>query len=97
MLNILVKLEVKDFDALEEFETQAVRIMKEYKGSIVSAFETVRNPDGSGVEIHVLQFPSESLFASYRSDKSFEKLSSLRERAISRTEVSMSLKVKSYA
>ena len=96
MLNILVKLEVKDFDALEEFETQAVRIMQEYKGSIVSAFETVRNPDGSGEEVHILQFPSEAHFASYRSDKSFEKLSSIRERAISSTEIIMSLNVKSY-
>jgi len=96
MINILVRLEVKDFNSLEEFEPQAVAIMHKYQGRILSAFETVREPDGSGEEVHVLEFPSESLFTDYRADKSLEDLANLRNQAISNTEVEISLKTKSY-
>ena len=40
MIHILVKLEVRDFSALEVFERQAAMIMKNHNGRIVSAFET---------------------------------------------------------
>jgi len=70
--------------------------MHKYQGRILSAFETVRETDGSGEEIHVLEFPSESLFTDYRADKSLEDLANLRNQAISNTEVEISLKTKSY-
>lgn len=96
MITILVRLEVKDFSALEEFESQAARIMQNYQGRISSAFETIRKPDGSGEEIHILEFPNEESFANYRADKSLAALSSLRNKAISNTEVKISVSIKSY-
>lgn len=97
MINILVKLEVKDFCALEVFEKQASMIMGKYQGRIISAFETFRNSEGSGEEIHVLEFPNEEAFINYRSDNSLVNLASLRDQAISNTEVKISLCVKAYA
>ena len=97
MINILVRLEVKDFDSFEEFEMKASMIMKKYHGNIISAFETIRNPDGTGEEIHVLEFPSEEYFINYRKDDSLANLSGLRNQAISNTEVKMSINVKAYA
>ena len=97
MINILVRLAVKDFEVFEKFENQASLIMGKYKGRIISAFETVRNSDGSGQEVHVLEFPSEEAFALYRKDASLLALSSLRERGISNTEIDVSLCVKTYA
>ena len=37
MIHILVRLIVKDFDALEKFEQKAAAIMKDYRGKIISA------------------------------------------------------------
>jgi len=64
VINILVRLEVKDFGDFDEFEKQASMIMEKYKGRIISAFETGRNSDGLGQEIHVLEFPNEDALQS---------------------------------
>ena len=58
MIQIYVKLTVKSFDCLEQFERQAVALMQKYQGVVIAAFETVHNTDGTGEEIHILQFPS---------------------------------------
>jgi len=96
VIHILVKLEVKNFDALEVFEKQASAIMEKYQGRIVSAFETIRDSDGSGEEIHILEFPSEEAFSRYKSDSSLANLAGQRAQAISGTEVTISLCVKTY-
>jgi len=96
VINNLVKLEVKDFSALEVFETQASKIMEKYQGRIVSAFETIRGFEGSGEEIHILEFPSEEAFSRYRSDESLANLAIQRDKAISSTDVKISLCVKTY-
>mgnify|MGYP000341273109 CR=1 FL=1 len=96
MIHILVKLEIKDFSALEVFEKQASVIMEKYQGRIVSAFETMRGSDGSGEEIHILEFPSEEAFSHYRSDNSLASLAGQRAQAISNTELTISLCVKKY-
>jgi len=96
MLNILVKLAVKDFELFETFEKQAALIMSKYDGRIISAFEIARNPDGSGEEIHILEFPNEDTFNRYRADADLAKLSELRQRAIADTEVQMSVRIKTY-
>ena len=97
MINILVKLDVKDFDAFDRFEKQASLIMGKYDGRIISAFETERHSDGSGQEIHVLEFPSEEAFGEYRKDPVLADLAYLREQAISNTSVEVSLRIKEYA
>lgn len=96
MINILVKLSVKDFDALVKFEQQAAKIMKTHQGRILSAFETERNADGSGEEIHVLEFPHEKAFSEYLADDSLAELKNLRNMAVSATEVKLSVGLKFY-
>lgn len=96
MINIFVKLGVKDFELLKEFEGQASKIMKLYQGRIMCAFETMRQPDNTGEEIHVLEFPNETCFMNYKKDEVLAQLADLREQAISSTEVQVSLDVKIY-
>ena len=96
MIHILVKLTVKNFNVLEEFERQAVAIMKRHGGQLLSAFETCRNEDDSGEEVHVLAFPSDEAFAGYRVDGDLVDLKDLRDRAISHTEVLVSKRLKTY-
>ena len=97
VINILVKLDVKDFDVFDRFEKQASIIMGKYDGRIISAFETERNSDGSGQEVHILEFPSEEAFGNYRKDPALADLAYLREQAISNTSVEVSLRIKDYA
>lgn len=96
MLKIVAMLTVKNFEAFEAFEHQAASIMADYNGSIVSAFETVRNADSSGEEIHILEFACIDDFDRYKQDPRLEELSDLRERAISATHVKTVLSEKHY-
>lgn len=96
MIHILVRLEVRDFNALDEFEHKAAAIMKKYQGRIVSAFEITHNEDGTGEEIHILEFTDDTAFANYRADSSLAQLADLRSQAISNTQVLISTKLKFY-
>ena len=96
MLNILVTLEVKDFDLLADFESKAIQVMHFHGGSMVRAFETIRNQDGSGQEVHLLEFPTESAFRDYRSDSRLLAYAELRDRAILSTQIIKSDYLKSY-
>lgn len=96
MQNILAVLHVRDFDALDIFERKASEIMSDYDGKIAIAFETSRNEDGSGEEVHVLEFQTKEGFANYKNDERHLALKSLREKAISSTEVKVQLSEKSY-
>lgn len=96
MINILVTLEVKSFKLLTAFETKAVQIMSVYGGCIVRAFETVRNDDNSGQEIHLLEFPSLTAFDGYRLDPELLASAELRNEAIASTEVVISSEQKEY-
>lgn len=96
MIHILVTLDVLNFDALEEFEQRAVIIMKKYGGRMVTAFETLRDVNGAGHELHLIEFPGEAAFANYRSDPDLLGLAALRERAIKHTEVQVSSTFKTY-
>ncbi len=95
MIKILVKLEVRDFEALEQFERFVSKIMTTYQGRIVEAFETHRS-DNQGQEVHLLEFPDHESFENYRQDKRHSQFASLREKAISKTEVIQSTKLKNY-
>ena len=97
MHKLLAILQVRDFDALDEFERKASEIMSDYDGRIVAAFETCRNEDGSGEEVHLLEFKNEESFTSYRNDDRHQAVKSLREKAISSTEVKIKLSEKSYS
>ena len=97
MINILVTLEVKSFKHLTAFETKAVQIMSVYGGRLISAFETVRNTDDSGQEIHLLEFPSLTAFDEYRLDPQLMASAELRNEAIASTEVVISSEQKEYS
>ena len=97
MINILVILEVKDFDALTTFERIAVKIMRSHGGDIVKAFETSRGEGQSGQEVHLLEFPNEKAFAKYRADLRLLEHAELRDQAIQSTKVMKSSIFKSYA
>ncbi len=97
MHKLVVILQVRDFDALDEFEREASEIMSDYHGRIAAAFETVSNEDGSGEELHLLEFQDQESYANYRNDERHQALKSLREKAISRTEVKIMLSEKSYS
>ncbi|MGH1358581.1 MAG: DUF1330 domain-containing protein [Burkholderiaceae bacterium] len=97
MIQILARLNVKDFVALETFERQALAIMNEYGGRFVVSFEVARFQDGTGSEIHVLQFPSAAQFEQYRADSRLLAMAELRARAIESTEVCVSSQIKDYS
>lgn len=96
MINVLVTIKVKNFDLLAEFESKAVKVMQLHGGSMVQAFETLRNKDDSGLEIHVLEFPCMSAFNDYRSDPLLQEYSDLRKHAIDSIDVAISSAQKNY-
>ncbi len=97
MINVLVTLEVKNFTYLASFESKAVYIMRSYGGSMIRAFESKRNEDGSGQEIHLLEFPSIAAFDEYRSNSLLLKYAELRNKAIYSMVVVISGEQKEYA
>lgn len=96
MYKILAILQVRNFQALDEFERRASVIMSEHGGRIASVFETRRNADGSGEEVHVVEFPDVERYENYRLDDRHGELKALRERAVSCTEIKVCLSEKSY-
>ena len=96
MYRVLAILKVIDFDALTEFETKASKLMSRYGGRIVKAFETYRNDDGAGEEIHLIEFQNEKCFNDYRSDNWHKENRKLRELAISETKTILDPKEKAY-
>lgn len=96
MINILVTLEVKNFDSLTLFETKAAEIMRSHGGHIISAFETIRNEDDSGQEVHVLEFPNDAAFAEYRADSQLLEHTELRDKAIISINIVKSRTLKNY-
>ncbi len=96
MINILVTIEVKDFNLFATFERKALEIMRSHGGDIIRAFETHRNDDGSGQEIHLLEFPNDRDFSDYRANPLLLVHSDLREKAIKSTSVVTSIELKNY-
>lgn len=85
-------------DALRDFEHRALTVLRSHGGTLISAFEPENNgttdtPD----EVHLLEFPSATVFAAYRADPRLEALSDLRANAIARTVVYVSQKQLEYA
>jgi len=95
LIKIFVRLYVSDFVAFERFERNAIKILANYGGSLVEAFETKRS-GSSGEEIHILEFPDRESFERYRHDPDLRNLSELREKAIFKTEVQESIAIKNY-
>lgn len=95
MLIVLAELQVRDFEAFERFESLAIKVMAKYGGVLISAFETQRQAN-TGVEIHLLSFPSREAFEQYKVDGELAALRKLREVAISATTLTLSETPKDY-
>ncbi len=96
MFHVLARIDVQNFEALAAFEQLASKIMQDHEGKIIRAFETVRNPDNSGEEIHLLEFSSAQHFNRYREDIRLGELKELRAQAISNIEIKTSSLQKFY-
>ena len=96
MYRLIATIEVIAFDLFEQFEAQAASIMADYGGSIESAYETKRNTNDSGEEVHVVVFASEEDFKAYTQDERLAQLSELRAKAISATDVKRVVTTKAY-
>jgi len=98
MINIVAILEVNDSDAFEEFETQAIALLRKHNGVLNTAFEVKPSDSSSGAveEVHCIEFPTTEDFDNYRADPALQALSELRAKAISHTKVYVSGKHKNY-
>lgn len=98
MIKIVVILQVRDWEAFNEFEAQAIPIMKSHGGELLAAFESETSAaDAENIEVHYLQFPTLDSFHAYRNDPTLNALSELRSKAIASTDLYVSRREKSYA
>jgi uncharacterized protein (DUF1330 family) len=78
-------------EAIENFrdyEKRATEIMKDHGGRIERT--VVVKPDGAPdliKEIHVVRFPNDAAFLSYRNDARLTRISRLREQSVVHTEI----------
>ena len=77
--------------AFREFETEAARIMQRYGGLIDRVIRPTVSTGGNVLphEIHIVSFPSLERFEAYQQDQHLAELTSLRQYAIARTEVTI--------
>ena len=68
-------------EGLQEFERQAIPILREHGGVLVSASSSSEHSDGPD-EIHVIQFPALEYFHNYKNDERLLALSALRSQVI---------------
>lgn len=79
---LMVHIIVANFDAFEEYEKQAAKIMEKYEGRIEFVTEINREPDGSGIEFHVVCFKQKSAYEDYKKDERLLSLQDLKARGI---------------
>ena len=99
MIHILAMLHAgsEGIEGLHDYESRVVPIMKMHGGRVLSAFkpkghEHPEIPD----EIHLIEFPSEAAFQSYRSDSEVARLAERRGLAISKTVIYTSEELLDY-
>ena len=71
-------------EAFADFEEQALAILREHGGRLERAVRPVRAADAPH-DIHVLTFPSQSVFDAYRGIRRLAVLASLRQSAVEKT------------
>ncbi|MEH6557558.1 MAG: DUF1330 domain-containing protein [Oceanicoccus sp.] len=98
MIQIIVLLTIKDSVKFTDYETQAIKIMAEHEGHLISAFTPDENEstDNFVHEVHILEFPSIDLFYAYKNNPKLQQLADLREQAIGKTTMYMSDKFRDY-
>jgi uncharacterized protein (DUF1330 family) len=100
VIHILAMLHAgaEGIESLRDYERKVLPILEEHGGKLLSAF-TPRGHDHPECpdEIHLIEFPSDEAFQSYRSDERVAKLSEMRGACISKTVVHVSKEMVSYA
>ena len=98
MIQIVVLLTIRDIEKFDDYENQAIQIMTEHSGKLVSAFKPDENEssDSDVHEVHILEFPSIELFQAYKESQKIQSLASLREQAIEKTSMYLSKKFNNY-
>ncbi|MGH1486096.1 MAG: DUF1330 domain-containing protein [Cellvibrionaceae bacterium] len=96
MIQIIAVLDVLNITLFKEYESQALSVMSTYGGHLSSAFKTKESEGDLYREVHILSFPNEKQFHSYCNDSALLRLNSLREQAISSTQVFISEKFQEY-
>jgi len=96
MIIVIVTIKVKNFEVLEKFEREAVKIMHSYNGKTIGVYETERNEDDRGEEVHILEFDSTEDFKNYREDARHLTLNKLRAEGIEETSIKVSSVAKNY-
>jgi antibiotic biosynthesis monooxygenase (ABM) superfamily enzyme len=81
-----------------QFEMEAARIMKNYGGQIEKVIRPIISEQKEALpqEIHIVSFPSLKDFEVYQEDSDLAKLTTLRQCAIARTEITIGKESKLY-
>ncbi len=69
-------------EGLRKFESQAITILREHSGELISASSNADKSDDDPDEIHVIQFPDAAKFESYKNDPRLADLGSLKLGAV---------------
>ena len=69
-------------EGLREFESQAIPILPEHGGILISASFNANKSENEPDEIHVIQFPSVEKFDAYKNDIRVINLASLKAKMI---------------
>jgi hypothetical protein len=88
MLVAILTVKREAIGDFRRFERGAAELMKSHGGRIEKT--VVVNPDGTPdliKEIHLVSFPSEAAFQSYRNDQRLAGLSRLREQSVVHSEI----------
>ncbi len=86
-----------DLDALRTYERRVLPLVANHGGRLITAFEPAgRGTPGIPDEVHVLEFPSEDEFASFRDDPRRTALADDQAAALSGATVFVSAHLVSY-
>ena len=77
-------------EGLREFESQAIPILREHSGTLISATYKANKTECEPDEIHVIQFPNLESFEAYKFDERILNLSSLKSQMIRKMDVYIS-------
>lgn len=99
MIHVLAMLHAgpEGVEGLRSYETRVIPILRRHGGRLLSAFKPQGNDDPEHPdEVHLIEFPSEDAFQSYRGDPEVTRLSELRAIAISKSTIYVSEELVDY-
>lgn len=97
MIYLIANIQVKDFERFEIFERLISTYLADVGAMIVTALEIEKNEDGTGEEVHILQFPDLNAFETYKRVTSTDEVRGLGEEAIESLSLKRARARKTYA